>query len=81
MSKVPEYGRGEGSISSSRSLIVFIVSSLCKVHFLYAHNLPLRIDVAAGVAGADVDLILRGLLVHRVVKVDGVAVLQAPLSP
>ena len=32
-------------------------------------------------AAVDVELILRGLLVHRVVKVDGVGVLPAPLSP
>ena len=32
-------------------------------------------------AAVDVELILRGLLVHRVVEVDGVGVLQAEVPP
>lgn len=41
----------------------------------------LRIDVAVRAVPADVHLILCGFLVHWIVKVDGVGVLQAPVSP
>lgn len=41
----------------------------------------LGIDVSVRAVPADVDLVLRGFLVHGVIEVDGVGVLQAPVSP
>lgn len=41
----------------------------------------LRINVAIRAISADVHLVLCGFLVHRIVKVDAVGVLHAPVSP
>lgn len=41
-----------------------------------------RVDVAVlALTPADVHLVLCGFLVHRVIKVDGVCVLQPPVTP
>lgn len=41
----------------------------------------LRINVAIGAVPADVELVLCGFLVHRIIEVDGVGVFQPPVSP
>lgn len=53
----------------------------CDIHVVHANDLPLRINVAVGAVLADVNLILGGFLIDGVVKVDGVGVLQTPVSP
>lgn len=67
-------------ITSVKASVFFIFGS-CNIHVLRAQHLPLRISVAVRAVPADVQLILGGFLVHWIVKVDGVGVLQTPVSP
>lgn len=63
------------------SITTSVIFGSCNIHVLRAQHLPLRINVAFRAVPADVHLILGGFLVHWVVKVDGVAVFQTPVSP
>lgn len=69
-----------GKITLNKASVSFIFGS-GNIHVIHAQHLPLRINVAVRAGPADVYLVLCGFLVHWIVEVDGVSVLQAPVSP